>query len=155
MEDMYRHLSELDCLIDSFRKAKMDGVHVYCSRMLNLHGNAFTCFERIRNLREYRTPRALRAFTKILIICMPIYGAPFFAYTGSRFPSVAGVEYYMATMVNLIMGALQNVQDELDDSFDSIGEDDIDVSELASFLAMDAHARMPPTPPNVDEPNQV
>ena len=41
-------------------------------------------FERLRVVREYRTPRSIRSFTKMVIFILPLVLSPYFVYVGEN-----------------------------------------------------------------------
>jgi hypothetical protein len=43
-----------------------------------------TSFERIRTVREYRTPRSIRSFCKVIVFFMPSILAPWFAFSATK-----------------------------------------------------------------------
>jgi hypothetical protein len=122
-----------------------------------------TSFERMRIVREYRTPRGIRGYTKMIVFFLPIILAPYFAFSarvgamsvqayGERNPSCqngnpycgemyksadftdqAWAAYFSAAITALVFGSLQAVQDTLDDPFDGIGVDDIDLHLITAW----------------------
>lgn len=126
---------------------------------------SYTCsimcwsFERLRVVREYRSPRTIRAFTKVLIFFLPLLLSPYYIYVGrssvhtttgtaklaepvttaSPTPMMQQSEtkrgtawpaYFLAVLVSFVFGSLQAVEDALDDPFDGISEDDINLDQV-------------------------
>ena len=73
----------------------------------------------------YRTPRTLRAYSKIFIYLFPLVYAPYFATLASDY--IFGLGYVMPVMFSFILVSLDNVQEHLEDPYDQIGEDDINM----------------------------
>lgn len=90
-------------------------------------------FERLRVIREYRPPRTIRSFTKVFIFLMPIVLSPYYVHMGIKSGNLWS-PYYIAVLTSFIFGTLQGVQDVLDDPFDGISEDDINLGQVKSFL---------------------
>ena len=86
-------------------------------------------FERLRVIREYNSPRSLRAFTKVFIFLMPLLLSPYYVFSGRQTES-SWTPYYISVMVSFLFGSLQSVQDKLDDPFDGIGEDDVKLGQV-------------------------
>ena len=104
-------------------------------------------FERLRVIREYRSPRSIRSFTKVLIFALPLLLSPYYVYLGSKSIIINGVNvntewspYYIAIMVAFVFGALQGVQDKLDDPFDGMSEDDINLNSLDEWTSQSLEA---------------
>lgn len=86
-------------------------------------------FERLRVIREYRSPRTIRSFTKVFIFLMPIVLSPYYVHMGIKSGNTWS-PYYIAVLTSFIFGTLQGVQDVLDDPFDGISEDDINLGPV-------------------------
>lgn len=86
---------------------------------------AMTNFEKMRNIAVYRTPRSLRAFTRFFLSSFPILFGPYFAFLASTsFPTVG---YCIALIYSLVLVGLDNIQEDLENPYDGIGVDDIDL----------------------------
>ena len=90
-------------------------------------------FERLRVIREYRSPRSIRSFTKIFIFALPLLLAPYYVHLG-RIVKNSWSPYFIAVLVAFLFGALQGVQDKLDDPFDGMSEDDINLGTVCRFI---------------------
>lgn len=81
-------------------------------------------FEELKHIFQYRTPRALQAFSDVFITVLPILYAPVFAAI-----AVSIDNWYLAFLVPalfaFVLSALDNIQADLEDPFDGIGVDDI------------------------------
>ena len=91
--------------------------------------------EQMKNISIYRTPRALRSFTRIFLTIFPIVFGPYFAFlAASSFPAVG---YGIAILYTIVLVGLDNIQEGLENPYDGIGVDDIDL-EAPSASATDA-----------------
>lgn len=96
-------------------------------------------FERLRNMRSYRTPASLRAYSQIFLNVLPILFAPHFAFTASR--NGIGVGLGIAALYATLLVSLDNIQEALEDPFDSDSEDDVVLDSVEFFdRTMDAVA---------------
>ena len=79
--------------------------------------------EKIINIKNYRTPNSLRAYTKVFLNVFPIIFGPFFAHIAIN----KGMEFGIAIAIiySLVLTILDNIQEDLEDPFDGIGSDDI------------------------------
>ena len=96
--------------------------------------NMCLSFERLRVIREYRSPRSIRSFTKVLILLLPVVLSPYYIYLSEKTNDKnSWSPYYIAVLVALVFGALQGVQDKLDDPFDGMSEDDINLDTVSDI----------------------
>ena len=80
-------------------------------------------YERMRIVREYRTPQSLRAYSSVFLNAFPILFGPTFAQLSADGPVWAG--FVVAAIYSLVLVSLDRVQDDLEDPFDGVGVDDI------------------------------
>lgn len=81
--------------------------------------------EQMKNISIYRTPRALRSFTRVFLTIFPIVFGPYFAFlAASSFPAVG---YGIAILYTIVLVGLDNIQEGLENPYDGIGVDDIDL----------------------------
>lgn len=105
----------------------------YLSKML-------VAFEQTKHIYQYRTPRTLRAFSDVFITVLPPLYGPYFAYIAVDFsPSLT---YLMPVLFALVLSALDNIQEQLENPFDQIGQDDvmINAEKFAERLGVDSPA---------------
>jgi predicted membrane chloride channel (bestrophin family) len=103
----------------------------YLSKML-------VAFEQTKHIYQYRTPRTLRAFSDVFITVLPPLYGPYFAYLAMEFsPSLA---YLMPVLFALVLAALDNIQEHLENPFDQIGQDDVTINaeKFADVLTIGA-----------------
>ena len=94
-----------------------------------------TAFENTKNIHDYRTPRALRAFSDVFILVLPILYGPYFAYQATQFSSVFFV--IEPLLFALILVGLANIQDDLENPFDQIGVDDVAIDPDRFIASLD------------------
>ena len=82
-----------------------------------------TEFENIINIKNYRTPNSLRAYTKVFLNFFPIIFGPYFAFVATEYGLIFGLT--LAIIYGLVLTSLDNIQEDLEDPFDGIGSDDI------------------------------
>lgn len=80
-------------------------------------------FEDMNNIARYRTPRALRAFTRLFLNLFPIIFGPHFA--NIAYPDFPIMGYVIAGLYGFVLVSLDNVQDHLENPFDGVGPDDL------------------------------
>ncbi len=87
-------------------------------------------FEKMHNVGRYRTPVALRAYSRMFINLFPIIFAPFFASIGYPEYPIAG--YVVAFLYSFVLVSLDNIQDQLENPYDGVGPDDLhlDIGDL-------------------------
>eukprot|EP00286_Rhodomonas_abbreviata_P027247 CAMPEP_0181308380 /NCGR_PEP_ID=MMETSP1101-20121128/11431_1 /TAXON_ID=46948 /ORGANISM="Rhodomonas abbreviata, Strain Caron Lab Isolate" /LENGTH=341 /DNA_ID=CAMNT_0023414757 /DNA_START=18 /DNA_END=1043 /DNA_ORIENTATION=- len=99
-------------------------------------------FERVKSTKDTETPKGLRKFCYFLCITTPIFLAPYFASFcfGSSGELIFGngwgctASYFVAILYVIITGTLMNVQNALEDPFDSEGIDDIDWGVWSKYM---------------------
>jgi predicted membrane chloride channel (bestrophin family) len=130
--DVYKNFSELSVSIRALRTrgmapAELSRVNQYLSKM-------FEAFESLKHVAQYRTPITLRAYSRIFIVLTPILYAPYFAYVGRNIPfALAMVTPFL---MSIVLVGLDNIQDDLENPFDQVGEDDIKINaeKLTKYL---------------------
>ena len=91
-------------------------------------------FENMRNILLYRTPISLRAYTQVFLNAFPILFGPYFAYLSSEYFIYCG--YIVAVFYGLVLSCLDNIQDFLENPYDGIGADDIDLDIAEDYDMM-------------------
>ena len=119
--DIYR---KLDDISKEIRYLKDEGLAGRFASRLNQYLTRLTvAIDNMKVIFYYRTPRTLRAYSKIFIFSFPIIYAPYFALVSSGYAS--GLGYAMPVLFSFILISLDNIQEHLEDPYDQIGEDDI------------------------------
>ena len=126
---IYEDFSDVNQLIEQVRASKLPANTALMSRAIHLLNTMCLSFERLRNVREYRSPRSIRSFNKVLIFVLPFILAPYFVFLGKKIDNHWS-PYYIAIMASFIFGCLQGVQDKLDDPFDGMSEDDVNLKSI-------------------------
>ena len=80
----------------------------------------------LRLIKDYRTPVTLKAFSTFFVFVLPVMYAPHFAGLAENYTK--GLVYILPLLFSLVLVSLSNIQDELEDPFDNIGEDDITIN---------------------------
>ena len=97
------------------------------SRVSQYVSKIIIAFDNLKIIRRYRTPVTLRSYSKFFIYTFPILYGPYFASTFHNYS--AQLEYVMPILYSFILVSLDNIQDHLENPFDEIGEDDIEINE--------------------------
>ncbi|XP_002167902.2 uncharacterized protein LOC100203174 isoform X1 [Hydra vulgaris] len=126
---IYEDLSDINQLIENVRVSQLPTNTSLIARALVLMNTMGLAFERLRVVREYRSPRSIRSFNKVLIFFLPTILSPNFVFIGHKSGNV-WASYYISILVAFVFSALQGVQDKLDDPFDGMSEDDINLSTI-------------------------
>jgi len=86
-------------------------------------------FERMKNILRYRTPISLRSYSHVFLNSFPILFGPYFAHLTTKSFPVMG--YIIAILYSLVLVSLDNIQEDLENPYDAVGEDDVnlDISE--------------------------
>ncbi|MBS1681076.1 MAG: hypothetical protein JST48_05140 [Bacteroidetes bacterium] len=118
---IYAMFSKLSSLVVEFKQqgvqsGEISRVNQYVSKMI-------IAFDSMRIIHRYRTPITLRAYSRVFIYAFPVIYAPYFASTFKDFSRE--LVYVMPVMYSFILVSLDNIQDQLENPFDEVGEDDI------------------------------
>jgi hypothetical protein len=121
---VYRAFGALSGSVQNLRafvaSGEMSRLNQYVSKML-------ISFEQIENVRNYRTSVYLTAYGKTLTFLFPIIYAPYFGHHVGEFdPWWLG--YTLPVMYTIVLMALQNIHDLLEDPLDGIGMDDLQIT---------------------------
>jgi hypothetical protein len=120
-QNVYSAFSQLSLVIRSFREAGLaTGEVSRCNQYLS---KTILAFENIKHIYQYRTPRTLRAYSKLFMYLLPVAYGPYFAAIAADY--TPGLEYLMPALFAIIFVALDNIQNHLENPFDQVGEDDV------------------------------
>jgi len=89
-------------------------------------------FERMRNILRYRTPISLRSYSHVFLNSFPILFGPYFAHLTTKSFPVAG--YIVAILYSLVLVSLDNIQEDLENPYDAIGEDDVNLEVVEEYI---------------------
>jgi len=156
--EVYRQFSLLSRLHEELRAQSVTPSEV--SRANQYLSRIMLEYELARNIALYRTPRSLRAYSRFFLNLMPIAFAPAFALLTSQHPTQRWVGPFVAVLYTIVLVTLDHIQEELEDPFDSMGDDDIELDLSDSFELLTSPdtnlitAHSPPTAPLPAEAEQ-
>jgi hypothetical protein len=130
---VYRSFQRLSDFVTQMRAANLSATE--CSRLNQYIGRMMISFESTRNIYEYRTPRALRAFSDFFILLLPLIYGPYFAYEADQF--TVKLFFVMPILFALILVGLDNIQSDLENPYDQIGEDDVAIDPERYIATLD------------------
>jgi len=110
------------------QSGEISRVSQYVSKMI-------IAFDNLKIIFVYRTPVTLRAYSKVFIYIFPIIYGPYFASTFHEYSSQ--LEYVMPVLYSFILVSLDNIQDHLENPFDQVGEDDIEIDAHETSRLLD------------------
>lgn len=118
--EMFSKLSQMTMELRTYgvQSGEISRVSQYVSKMV-------IAFDNMKIIFQYRTPITLRAYSKVFIYIFPIIYGPYFASTFHDYS--ADLEYVMPVLYSFILVSLDNIQDHLENPFDQVGEDDIQI----------------------------
>jgi hypothetical protein len=120
---MYQLFSKLSLLTMEMRKYGVQSGEI--SRVSQYVSKIIIAFDNMKIIHNYRTPITLRTYSKVFIYIFPIIYGPYFASTFNDYS--ASLEYVMPVLYSFILVSLDNIQDNLENPFDDVGEDDINI----------------------------
>jgi len=124
-DEVYKAFSDLSKFIknelrgNGLASGEVSRCNQYLSKM-------FTSFEHAKHIYQYRTPRTLRTFSTVFISVLPILYGPYFAHKALQYS--AEVTYVVPVLFAIVLVSLSNIQEQLENPFDGVGEDDITFS---------------------------
>ncbi len=129
---VYDVFSKYSLSHETLREAKVTTSEI--SRINQYMRSMIIEFERMRNILLYRTPISLRAYSQVFLNIFPILFGPYFAKLCND--SYLAVGYGVAVIYSVVLVSLDNIQEDLENPFDGIGEDDVrlDVAEQYSMI---------------------
>ncbi len=120
-QQVYDSFSRLSILIKSLRDKGLSAGEV--SRCNQYLSKMMVAFENIKHIYQYRTPRTLRAYSRFFIYVLPILYGPYFVHISQDIPMV--FQYIVPVLFSVVLVSLDNIQNNLENPFDQIGEDDV------------------------------
>jgi predicted membrane chloride channel (bestrophin family) len=91
-------------------------------------------FERMNNVAYYRPPVSLRAHSRMFLNLFPIIFGPYFA--NLAYPQYPWVGFAVAALYAVVLVSLDNVQDQLENPFDSVGTDDLKLDVVEEYIKL-------------------
>ena len=89
-----------------------------------------SAYHKLSFISNYRTPRAMKGYSKVFINIFPLCFGPYFAFVDTQ---VAFLGYAVAALYAIILFMLSAIQDQLENPFDGVGLDDIDLDKENKF----------------------
>ena len=129
-ERVYAIYSQISQSHETLREAGVSNGEI--SRLNQYLAKSMFDFEKMNNILMYRTPNSLRAYSTMFLNLFPILFAPYFANLAHE--SYPMVGYAVAVIYSLVLVTLDNVQDDLEDPFDRVGTDDVNLAVLDQYL---------------------
>jgi len=121
--ELYTVFSQLSNAIEDLRDRGLPTSEV--SRVHSFLAKLITAFENLKHIFQYRTPRTLRTYSRVFIYIIPIIYAPYFAHIADGKPW--SFAFILPVLFALIFTSLDNIQEQLENPFDQVGEDDIKI----------------------------
>jgi hypothetical protein len=131
--EVFKMFSKLSGITMEMRKHGVQSGEI--SRVSQYVSKMIIAFDNLRIIFIYRTPVTLRAYSKVFIYVFPIIFGPYFASTFHDFSWQ--LEYVMPVLYSFIFVSLDNIQDHLENPFDQVGEDDIEIDVDDTTRLMD------------------
>ncbi len=120
---IYKLFSQMSGSMEKLRRAGMSGSEI--SRANQYLRSIMIEYERMRNIFVYRTPTALRAYSQVFLSAFPVLFAPYFAALSTKYFLSLG--FLVAAIYSLVLVSLDNIQDRLENPYDEIGVDDVNL----------------------------
>lgn len=125
-KSVYKKFSELSLYLRERHEAGMSPsilsrANSYMSKMLD-------SFESMKHIYQYRTPVTLRAYSKIFVYVLPIVYGLYFANLARSIPFE--MFFVVPLLFSITLVSLDNIQDHLENPFDMVGEDDVEINEV-------------------------
>ncbi len=108
------------------------------SRMNQFASKMAIDFEKMCNIMRYRTPLSLRAYSQIFLNAFPVIFGPYFAQIAMETEKFPAVGYVVAATYSLVLVSLDNIQEDLEDPYDGVGTDDVDLAVTGDYAAITA-----------------
>lgn len=130
LNDVYRVFSDISKSHEKLRQNNVPANEI--SRANQYLRSIIIEFERMRNILKYRTPISLRSYSHVFLNSFPILFGPYFAHLTTKFFPVVG--YIIAILYSLVLVSLDNIQEDLENPYDAIGEDDINLDIAEEYM---------------------
>lgn len=130
---MYEHFKNLSIYVSELRTLNVQSGEI--SRINQYISKIIISFDSMRSVYLYRTPLALRLFSRIFIFSFPLLYAPYFAAISKEYNPY--LTYVMPLLYSFILISLNNIQEQLENPFDKIGLDDININVKEETIMLD------------------
>jgi len=129
LHNVYKVFSEISKSHETLREKNVPANEI--SRANQYLRSIVIEFERMRNILRYRTPISLRAYSHIFLNAFPVLYGPYFAQLSAKFSPVAG--YLIAVLYSLVLVSLDNIQENIENPYDAVGEDDLNLDVAKEY----------------------
>lgn len=130
---LYQMFSKLSSSTMELRELGVQSGEI--SRISQYVSKMIIAFDNMKVIHNYRTPVTLRAYSKVFIYVFPVIYGPYFANSFHSYsPQLV---YVMPILYSFILVSLDNIQDHLENPYDNVGEDDIDINGDATAMLLD------------------
>jgi predicted membrane chloride channel (bestrophin family) len=131
---IYKEFSNLSASIEMLRDRGLSGseasrAHSYLNKFL-------TAFESIKHIHQYRTPRTLRIYSKMFIYIILIALGPYFSLLAED--QEVWIDLLTPVLFAMVFTGLDNIQEDLENPFDQIGEDNIKFNPEKFILTLES-----------------
>jgi predicted membrane chloride channel (bestrophin family) len=130
LKSVYMVFSEISKSHEKLRENKVPANEI--SRANQYLRSIIIEFERMRNILQYRTPVSLKSYSTVFLNSFPILFGPYFAHLAGTFSPLVG--YIIAILYSLVLVSLDNIQEVLENPYDAIGEDDLDMDIVEEYV---------------------
>jgi len=130
LEDVYSVFSEISQSHELLRQQKIPANEI--SRINQYLRAIMIEFERMKNILYYRTPVTLRSYSFVFLNSFPILYGPYFAHLSTKYYGAIG--YLVAIIYSLVLVSLDNIQENMENPFDSMGPDDMKLDVVDEYL---------------------
>ncbi len=127
---VYTHFSNISKSIEILREGDIS-LPGEISRLNQYLRFLVTEFEAMRNIYQYRTPISLRAYTHVFLNTFPLIYSPYFAFLEKESFTLG---FMVAALYSVVLVGLDNIQESLEDPYDGIGMDDINLDIAENFV---------------------
>ena len=121
--EIYEIFGNLSKKNEIFLQKGMPDAHAIVSSWVN---EIMQSYEALSNISDYRTPKALRAYSKVFLNLFPLIFSPYFANLNQ---DITYMGYLVALIYSVVLVMLSNIQDNVENPFDNMGLDDIDLDK--------------------------
>jgi predicted membrane chloride channel (bestrophin family) len=126
----YGIFSDLSASIELLRRAGVSSTEI--ANINQYMRSTMQDVERMRRILLYPTPSSLRDYTKFFLYGLPVLLGPYFAFLATKHGN--GLGCFVAVMYSFILVSLDHVQEQLENPFDGVGADDVNL-DMAGFYA--------------------
>jgi len=128
---IYQSFDQLSKVNEGMRREE-DWVKSILGVTLTMHRTLVEAFERVRVTHDYRNNSSLRSYAFMFLYFVPLGLSPLFANYGRLYGHWAGI--FISIISGFMVAALYRVMVVMEDPFDDIGADDLNLGVLSETL---------------------